>query len=315
MATQVAIEQALLASKRLLTAGITAGLEGSRAERVRTRMETLFEETVVGGKYERSRLLVDAYLALKPQGDFAAAVQLSTSIEFMQAFFLVMDDVMDQSETRRGKSCWYRRPDVGLKAINDGLVLEQAADLVVPEHPNKEAMLAAIRQTKTMTVAGQAFDIECEGLNDCTWTDYAQLVERKTSHYTYFCPVQLAMLLADVSRGVPDDDFLDVFGDEKVTGKVGTDLKEGKCTWVTCRALEKASPEDMKILRDNFGKSDDESVFILKAVMRRLHIDNDFQKFQTSFAATVETNIRRLPVVELQPVLLDAVKRIMNRRK
>lgn len=42
----------------------------------------------------------------------------------LQAFFLVLDDVMDDAVTRRGRPCWYRKNDLGVAAINDGILLE-----------------------------------------------------------------------------------------------------------------------------------------------------------------------------------------------
>ena len=40
--------------------------------------------------------------------------------------FLVSDDLMDSSITRRGRPCWYRNEDVGLVAVNDAFMLESA---------------------------------------------------------------------------------------------------------------------------------------------------------------------------------------------
>lgn len=59
------------------------------------------------------------------EGAFASPVCiLGWCVELLQAAFLVADDQMDGACTRRGKPCWYRRPDVGpANAINDAVFL------------------------------------------------------------------------------------------------------------------------------------------------------------------------------------------------
>jgi farnesyl diphosphate synthase len=42
----------------------------------------------------------------------------------LQAYFLVLDDIMDNSVTRRGRPCWYLYKNLGTAAVNDGLLLE-----------------------------------------------------------------------------------------------------------------------------------------------------------------------------------------------
>jgi farnesyl diphosphate synthase len=42
----------------------------------------------------------------------------------LQAYFLVLDDIMDNSVTRRGRPCWYLYKNLGTAAVNDGILLE-----------------------------------------------------------------------------------------------------------------------------------------------------------------------------------------------
>lgn len=44
--------------------------------------------------------------------DFSTALVIPTCVTQLQAFFLVSDDLMDNSVTRRGQPCWYRMPEV-----------------------------------------------------------------------------------------------------------------------------------------------------------------------------------------------------------
>jgi len=55
----------------------------------------------------------------------------------LQAFFLVADDMMDHSITRRGQPCWYKVEKVGLNACNDCIVLEACIYKILKKHVRK----------------------------------------------------------------------------------------------------------------------------------------------------------------------------------
>ena len=45
------------------------------------------------------------------------------------------------------------------------------------------------------------------------------------------------------------DDVLDCFGDPTVTGKIGTDIKDGKCTWLVVQALRRGTPSHQALIQ------------------------------------------------------------------
>ena len=87
----------------------------------------------------------------------------------MQTFFLIADDVMDQSDTRRNKPCWYKQ--VGLSAMNDSILLESLVFLLLKEYfQNRPGgtyvqLFSLFREIIFKTSLGQALDMEGESFD------------------------------------------------------------------------------------------------------------------------------------------------------
>ncbi|KAI6174643.1 Farnesyl pyrophosphate synthase [Aphelenchoides bicaudatus] len=317
----------------------TNTLRNREAESIGRQVKGVFDHCMGGGKFGRSCLALDTFQALKPNAnaqELHRAAKVSMSLELLQSFFLVMDDIMDGSKLRRGKPCWYRMPGIGMNAINHGLQLNLAVNEVIykemEDHPRLYQMLRDVQQTKTITVIGQELDCTTQGPEDCTWDRYEQLVHHKTCHYSYTLPIRMGFHLANrdgYEALTPltyklgflfqsQDDYLDCFGQAEVTGKDGTDLAEGKCTWFSCKTLELLkslpNPDLQRQFLENFGHAEKESVTQAKEVMKQLKLVELFRQFEKQQIKDIENDINNVDTEEVRPLLHQILQK-MNGRK
>ncbi|KAK6728492.1 hypothetical protein RB195_005870 [Necator americanus] len=308
---------------------------------VKYRSKRIFDGTITGGKNARALLALESFQTLNPGADSADVhrmAECASLLEMIQSFYLILDDIMDAAETRRGKPCWYKNPDIGMSAVNDALLLDVFVEDIIRDlyagHPQADRLCEAYRKSKRVTLLGQLLDTASVGdVNAFTWDRYEQLVAMKTSHYTYFHPMEMAMLVSDrldnhsILRHIAyqigflfqsQDDVLDVFGDPKVTGKVGTDIQDGKCTWPSVRSVQKlhGTPE-LDDFKSHYGEADPESVSRIKKLMHQLKLREEFANFEKRYSDKVKADIDRLPerLSTMRPVLHEAVDNLIDRKK
>jgi farnesyl diphosphate synthase len=194
------------------------------------------------------------------------AIVVGWCIELLQASFLVADDMMDKSETRRGQPCWYKVPDVEHKAINDTLILESGIYLLLRHfcgsHARYMDIVHLFQRVALQTQMGQCLDLTMEqsqqaGVNLSLYSHehYVKTVVYKTAYYSFYLSVAAGMMLADVKDAGAfkdaeeicvdmgtyfqvQDDYLDCFAPPEVLGKIGTDIKDAKCCWLVIQVIK-----------------------------------------------------------------------------
>ncbi|XP_020083545.1 farnesyl pyrophosphate synthase-like isoform X3 [Ananas comosus] len=275
-------------------------------EETRRRVEEMLDYNVPRGKLNRGLAIVETYRLLK-EGDelseeeiFLACV-LGWCNEWLQACLLILDDIMDNSHTRRGQLCWYKLPEVGLQTS-----LGQMLDLIVTHEGEKD-------------------------LSNYTMAVYRRIVQYKTSYYSFYLPVACALLLAGenlddfidvknilVEMGIyfqVQDDYLDCFGDPKVMGKIGTDIEDYKCSWLVVQALERANDNQRRVLYENYGKSDSVSVAKVKNIYEELNLQDVFFKYGLASYEHLISSIEAQPNAAVREVLEWFLRKIHCRQK
>lgn len=280
----------------------------------------------VGGKCNRGLSVPDTVSILKSSpsvglsssdADFFESSTLGWLIELLQAFFLVSDDMMDASITRRGQPCWYRAPNVGMIAINDSFMLESAIYIILKKyfrsHPDYLDMIELFHEVTFQTECGQTCDLltapeDHVDLDNFSMQKYTFIVHYKTAFYSFYLPVALALHYCKLATDsnlkqardilIPmgeyfqvQDDYLDNFADPETLGKIGTDIQDNKCSWLVNQALTRCSPEQRKLLDDNYGRKDKECEARVKKLFDELKLEAVYQDYEEQVVGEIRSKI------------------------
>lgn len=312
-------------------------------------VKEMTEYTVKGGKMNRGITVLQCAQTmagakgLTPQQEEEAAI-VGWCIEWLQAFFLVEDDVMDDSKMRRGQPCWFRNPKVQLIAINDGFILQAHIYRILKKHFSHQKsvylpLIELFNEVTYQTELGQLLDLTSQDmdgemdLNKFTEERYMGIVKYKTAFYTFYLPIASGMILSGVDTSntavydtVRDvcvamgeyfqiqDDYLDCYGDPEIIGKIGTDIQEAKCGWLVVQALKKVSAEQREILAKHYGKDDDASVAKVKELYKTLDLESVYKTYEEAVYKSINETIAKVEHVP-PAVFTDLLGKIYKRDK
>lgn len=254
-------------------------------QREADHLQRMLEYNVKGGKMNRGLMVVESGVLLfggSKNVDNTTLCRLAVlgwAIEWLQAWLLVADDIMDSSVTRRGQPCWYKKISPWYIAINDAFTIEALVFQILKKHFAYDANILLqlwdlLLETTLQTELGQLSDTLCDilELKDLTPSRWQLIVQYKTSYYSFYLSVAFAMVLKGITKkdaydaareiliimGVyfqAQDDYLDCYATPEQLGKIGTDIQDKKCGWLFTKAYhELGSTEQRNYLDRHYGK-------------------------------------------------------------
>lgn len=269
-------------------------------------LEAVKDITLSGGKRLRAAGMYYGYLAGGGE-DKQAMLATSVSVEFIHAFLLIHDDIMDRDVIRHGVPTIHERYRLlaeklfpktdavhfgnSIALIVGDMVGALGNDIIFRSPFPKDRVFHALSQLQKIiafTVVGQAKDVYFEYRKNATPEEILKMYEYKTAKYTMEGPVHLGLLLAGAGEevikkfsaySIPlgiafqiQDDILGLYGTSERIGKPqGSDLKEGKMTLLNALLigrLQRKEREEFVMILEKGNALDETDIKHVQALMR-----------------------------------------------
>lgn len=98
--------------------------------------------------------------------------------------------------------------------------------------------------------------------------------------------------------------------DPSIKGKDGTDIREGKCTWLIARALQLATPSQRKALEENYGRPEPEAVLAVRNLYEEMDLPGAFKAYEEEKVGSITGLIDKLPEKTPKTLFLNLFGRL-----
>lgn len=256
------------------------------------------------------------------------------ALELLHNFTLVHDDIMDNSEKRRGRDTVHKKYDENTAILAGDTLYAYAFKLLLQDvNSNNLSVLSDFTDAILEVCEGQSMDKDFETRKDVSIDEYLEMIYKKTAALLVACFKIGAKLggasnkeveiITEYAKNIGlafqvQDDLLDVFADENIFGKkVGLDIIEGKKTFLLIKVLEKAEgqdKEDLLYLIENNGVTPDK-VEHYRNIYKKYNIleytENEVKRYTDNAIRCVEN----ISYIEEKDSLIWFANMLLNRDK
>lgn len=270
-----------------------------------------------GGK--RIRPLMTLAATALYDGDMVRAHRLATAVEFIHTATLLHDDVVDDSEERRGqKSANVIFGNEASVLVGDFL-FSRAFQLMV-EDGNLD-VLKILSDASAIIAQGEVLQLATQGNMQTTMNDYLEVIKGKTAAlFAAACEVGPLISTADnnaaqimceygMNLGIAfqiADDVLDYSASQEKLGKtVGDDFREGKMTAPILFALENANDDERAFWQRTIGDKDqtDSDLVRAQSIMKRHNAIEKSIEMARSYAQKAREALAEAPDSDIRAIL------------
>ncbi|KPJ12443.1 Farnesyl pyrophosphate synthase 2 [Papilio machaon] len=203
---------------------------------------------------------------------------LAWCTELILSYFLIVDDIEDGASSRNGQPCWHLLADVGSLAGNDASMLR-----------------SFIMQLLHINFSSQLFVDFAKLFNEvffiCNVGQHLDATTSKNRNYDNFTMENYKNIAPDLRK----NDFTDYYDDDEQTGKTGSDIQAGKCTWLAVSALQRCSPAQREEFVAHYGSWQPDHVARIRDIYQQLGIvDIYFREEQATYDRIIK-KIESLP--------------------
>lgn len=160
---------------------------------------------------------------------------------------------------------------------------------------------------------------------------YNDIVKYKSAYYTYKLPITAGLMLAnqfneethkdsdEISMQLGrlfqmQDDYIDCFGDENMTGKIGSDIQEGKCSWLAVKALQHCKPNQRAVFSACYGSHEPAHVERIKQLYVQLKIPQLYKEEENEIYNNIVKRIKSVSSNAHQELFLKVLHDTYGRK-
>lgn len=253
-----------------------------------------------GGKRLRPSL---ALMAADAFGNAAErAERASVGLEIFHNFTLLHDDVMDQSDMRRGRPSVHAKWDVNTAILSGDTMLTLATRCVSDVDDSiLRRVLDTFNEMALRVYEGQRLDMDFEKSDKVGLEDYIRMISDKTGALLG-AAAKIGALIGGASDedaehmaeyGVMlglafqiQDDWLDVFGDSMTFGKpIGGDINNNKKSFLLLTALATDTPDATALKEAMKLPAGDTKIKIVTRLYERLDMTRHCREAIAAYSA------------------------------